>query len=123
MRFVTTEGLDETIAYLNDLADRLADEKEWSGALSDLLEQGRRFAWSISPVVTGSYRAAHKVMTSGRTAVLGIDPAARNVRTGVPVERYAAAVEQRHQVYGRTAAYIEAAASSAAEQLVEEMIE
>lgn len=73
--------------------------------LAKLARYARRFAVSISPVVTGSYRDAHEVFFRGGTAILRIDPRATN--RGQPVERYAANVEDIHKVYFRTEIYAE----------------
>lgn len=78
--------------FMNDYLHRLA-------------EVSRRYAVSISPVITGSYRDAHKVFSRNRGAVLTIDPRATN--GDVSVTRYAANVEEIHKVYSRTELYAE----------------
>ena len=101
MRLVV-EGLDEAQAWLDAMSERAASAAEWTKTLDAIGEASRRVAVSISPVVTGSYAGSHRVVASGMTVELSINPLARNGKT--PVTAYAGAVERRHQVYGRTAA-------------------
>jgi len=111
------EGLEEVQVYLDDLVVKLESSEFWDPELAGILEEARRFAASISPVVTGSYRAAHRVVVGNMRATLSIDPAARNSATGTPVSRYAANVEERHGVYARTFAYTERLAVRGAEAI------
>ncbi len=74
----------------------------WEEAQMAMGEILRQCAVSLSPVVTGAYQGAHKLLAVNGAMALTIDPTATNPRTGVPVTRYAGAVEARHQVYGRT---------------------
>lgn len=101
------EGFDEAIAYLESLIAKLESNDFWASILGEWLEQSRRFAVSISPVVTGSYQAAHRVVVGAMQAELSIDPSARNIETGVPVSRYAGPVEERHRVYLHTFGHTE----------------
>ncbi len=93
---IVVEGLEEARAYLTSLSDL-----DWQGPLEAGGRSLVRFAASISPVVTGSYAGAHRATVDGKTLTLSIDPMARN--KSVPVTRYAGAVEERHQVYARSA--------------------
>lgn len=97
---IEVEGLDELKEFLDSLIERLSSGRAWGESLGRLLKIGKRHAVSISPVVSGSYRDAHRVVVGDSQAELSIDPSARNV--GVKVERYAASVEKRHKVYDRT---------------------
>jgi hypothetical protein len=91
----------------------------WEAAQTSAAEVMLRCAVSISPVVTGAYRGAHTIVQEGDKAILTIDQRAINPQSGVPVTRYAAAVEARHQVYGRTASEAGMrAATEGAEELV-----
>lgn len=114
------EGLTELQAYLDEVTKNLGDEEAWG--LGEILEEARRFAASISPVVTGSYRAAHRVVVGQMQATLSIDPAARNSATGIPVSRYAASVEERHRVYARTAMHTRRLAVRGAEAIGENLL-
>lgn len=102
---LTVTGVDELLEYLDTVKGRLSSSEFWTAELAAMLEEARRFASDISPVVTGSYAGAHRVVTGNMYAELSIDPRARNTVSGDPVTRYAAAVEEKHQVYGRTFSY------------------
>ena len=89
------------------------------------LVEGTRRAVVYTPVDTGSWRASHRAKLDGLTGQLFIDPAARNVRSGTPVRRYAAGLAKRggrYDVYGRVArdeaAIAEAMARAALEDIV-----
>lgn len=99
------DGLDELRNRLEGLRGKLASGTFWTGLFSPVMEEARRFAASISPVASGSYQAAHRVVMGANNATLSIDPRARNTRTGVLVTRYAASVEEAHKVYEQTHAY------------------
>lgn len=103
---VDVRGLQEAIAYMEGVGRRAASDVTYQPTLMEIARKGLRYASSISPVVTGSYRGAHRVTGSGKKAMLSIDPMARNRKSGTLVTRYASAVEYYHQVYGRTASYL-----------------
>lgn len=94
------------MSWIKRLINRLSSGKFWNKELGDLAKDARRYAADISPVATGSYRDAHEVAIGDRKATLTIDPTARNIKSGGLVSRYAADVEAKHQVYGRTGAYV-----------------
>ena len=116
------EGLEEAQAYLDEVNTRLGSDEFWDPELGAILEEARRFAASISPVVTGSYQAAHRVVVGQIQATLSIDPAARNTTTGVPVSRYAAGVEERHGIYVRTGEFVQRLAARGAEAIGEALL-
>lgn len=101
---LTIEGLEEVEAFLQDVITKLKSETVWD--LESLMGEARRFAAEISPEVTGSYKAAHRVVVSQNQVMLGIDPSARNRVTGGLVSRYAADVENRHQVYAKVLVFL-----------------
>ena len=98
-----TSGFEEAVAHIDRWIRLLESTALWAPASSSAAEVLRRYAASISPVITGSYQGAHAVFPRGMGAVMTIDPAARNTRSGAPVTSYAGFVEERHDVYGRTA--------------------
>lgn len=97
------EGLEEAQAYLANISEEVKDDASWRGPMGKFGEALRRYAVSISPIVTGSYANAHTVSVSGKGVGLFISPVARNTKTGALVSRYAGAVEGRHRVYAMTA--------------------
>jgi len=101
------EGIDELVDYLDGICVKLSSNDFWGRELVDILGEARRYAASISPVITGSYRDAHRVVVGTMGAELSIDPVARNTSTGIRVTRYAAPVEDRHYVYARTNAFVD----------------
>ena len=103
MIILQTEGIEEIESYLESLIARLESDDLWAPTLGGTIGEALRYARSISPVDTGSYQAAHRVVVDGKQAMLSIDPGARNIRTGAPVEDYAGYVEARDHVYARTA--------------------
>ncbi len=108
MEIIHTD-LTEVIDWLNAL------EIPWDPVTQSAAEVLHRYAVSISPVVTGTYRDAHTIFQGKMRSVVAIDP-------GSPAMRYAVYVEERHHVYERT--YLEAGPRSAvvgAERLVEEL--
>ncbi len=96
------EGILEAIDFLADLARLVSSEEVWIPTTAAAGEELRRYAMSISPVITGAYRSAHRVYPGPMRSVLTPDPSVRNPVSGVPVVRYAGFVEDRHQVYERT---------------------
>lgn len=111
---IEVRGLVELRAYLDRLRERVLSTGPF---LAKIMRRARRYAASISPVVTGSYRRAHRVTSGDMWAELSIDPCARNTRTGVSVSRYAGPVEARHGVYDRTKSYAQRLAVSMAGEL------
>jgi len=87
---ITVTGVEEVNERLDRLAQRLTDDKVKVRALAPGMEKLRRFALSISPEVTGAYKAAHTVEVGGRFGRLFNDI------------RYVGAVEGRYRVYART---------------------
>ena len=100
-------GVQEALDYLAKVRKRAASVAFYQPFLRKVIGQGVSYARAISPVITGSYRGAHRDAVAGLTATLDIDPTARNTVSNCFVTRYAGAVEERHQVYGRTAVYLE----------------
>lgn len=96
------DGFVEAIALLEGWADQLQSDELWQPATLASAEEFRRFAMSISPVVTGAYRGSHIIIQQRMGAVMTIDSGAVNPITGTPVTRYAGPVEARHHVYQRT---------------------
>lgn len=119
---IRMEGFEETQEYLDGVIERLSSDEFWDEKLGSLIKGAQRYAISISPVVTGSYRDAHRTVVGNMEALLEIDPAARNSRTGIQVSRYAADVEDRHQVYGRTAIHTDQLVAKALPDIGEELI-
>ena len=114
------EGVLEVLDFLGDLARLVSSDKLWEPVTTGAAEELRRYAVSISPVVTGAYRDSHHVSFRGMQAMMTIDPGATN--RGVPVVDYAGAVEARHQIYERTFAHAgERSAVVGAEALLEGM--
>ena len=113
---IEVEGLKELEAYIEGLVERLTSSRAWGDALGRLLEIGRRHAAKVSPVVSGSYQRAHRVVVGDFQAELSIDPSARN--RGVPVGRYAAPVESRHHVYESTYEDLQEHLDNVAEELI-----
>lgn len=116
------EGLKEIQEYVDGLIAKLQSSSFWTPELGEILEKARRYAVSISPVITGSYAGAHRVVVGDMQAALSIDPSARNLATGMLVTRYAGAVERRHQVYSRTAGHTMRLAVRGAEIIGENVI-
>lgn len=116
---IEVEGINELQGYLDSLISKLTSSTFWA-QLGNILEKARRYAASISPVVTGSYRGSHRVVIGAMSATLSIDPTARN--GDMLVSRYAGSVEQRHQVYARTFAYSQRLAVEGAEVIGGELI-
>ena len=63
----------------------------------------QRYLRGISPVITGSYRASHRITIGKNEIRLGVDPTARNTATNILVSRYAGRVEERWHVYAQGA--------------------
>jgi len=112
---------DEITPWLADVSAKLGNRAWWLKAMLPAMEGLQRFAVGISPVVTGSYAGSHRVSVSGETVKLSVDPTARNTKTGQLVQRYAGAVEERHQVYTRTWAEAEQAADAALEDMAKDL--
>lgn len=110
----------EALALVETIGERVASG--FGEEFGVALEAGRRYAVSISPVVTGSYAGAHRVAVDAEQAELGIDLLARNVVTGTPVIDYAGAVEERHHVYGRVLNDVERYATDAVELALRELL-
>lgn len=117
------EGLQEVVAYLEKIRKRAASTAFWQVFLRAVVGKGRGYAQAISPVVTGSYRSAHRDQVSGVTATLDIDPAARNTVSNIFVTRYAGNVEENHQVYGRTAVYLEKISEQSLNELSRRLVQ
>lgn len=115
------KGLDQALARLSKVERNIRGLSAQT-AFGDAMSSLHRFAVSISPVVTGAYQGSHRLVVSRMTATLSIDPAARNPVSGESVERYAAAVEERHNVYGRTAAEAERMADKIAKDILREVV-
>lgn len=99
---IRVEGRNEALAYFSALRAKIVSDATWRGPLERFGGRIRRYAASISPVITGSYQASHREAVSGKSVSLSISLAARNTATGTLVTRYAGPVEERHHVYART---------------------
>lgn len=104
---LNVKGVQEALDYLAKVRKRAASVAFYQPFLRKVIGQGISYVRAISPVITGSYRAAHRDAVAGLTATLDVDPAARNTVSNCFVIRYAGSVEENHQVYGRTAVYLE----------------
>lgn len=119
---IEIEGEIKAGAMLDRIKRRAASDAVWQAGLAPGMEEIKRFAMSVSPVLTGSYRASHRVAMAGKTATLSIDSLARNVKSGVPVTRYAMAVEEQHEVYAQTADVARRMAPRIAENVKREIL-
>lgn len=117
-------GLEEFNEYLTTVVGRVSSDEFWAKilGLEGFLGKSKRFAVSISPVVTGSYAGAHRLTTGGTTSELFIDPSARNTATGELVSRYAAKVEERHGVYKQTYTYTQRIAAQGIDSIGDRLI-
>jgi hypothetical protein len=70
-------------------------------AIDVVLAEGKGVAQEITPVVSGSMRAAWETERTRLMGVLGIDPQAVNTVTGVLVSKYAPTVGERHNILDR----------------------
>lgn len=95
-------GVEEIFDLLLEWERLLSSGEAFEPATLAAAEEFRRYAASISPVVTGAYQGAHVVIGQRMGAVMTIDPTAMNLVTGTPVCRYAGPVEEYHGVYQRT---------------------
>ena len=121
MSFEISIVRDEITPWLADVSEKLHGDSNWIRAIMPAMEDLQRFVVGISPVVTGSYAGSHRLSVSGREVKLSIDPSSRNIKTGQLVQRYAGAVEERHQVYAQGWEEAERLARRALEDLAEEM--
>lgn len=117
------DGMQEVVAYLEKVRKRAVSIAFWQVFLRGVIGKGRGYAQSVSPVITGSYRSAHREEVVGLTAILDIDPAARNTVSNVFVTRYAGPVEERHQVYGRTATHLAKISEQSLGKLARRLVE
>lgn len=116
-------GVQEALDYLAKVRKRAASVAFYQPFLCKIIGQGRGYAQATSPVITGSYRAAHRDAVAGLTATLDIDPTARNVISNCFVTRYAGSVEENHQVYGRTAVHLEKISEQSLAELSRRLVE
>lgn len=113
---------DAALKWLAEQRAGVESEALWVAATHSAAEVLWRFAVSVSPVITGAYRSAHIIVRTRMGAMLTINPRTHNPRTGVPVIRYAAKVEEKHHIYER--AYREAGPQALAvgsEELMERL--
>jgi len=96
---VDIDDVKEAQSWLNGISQSISDDEAWDIGLGRLGSDGVSFAKSISPVVTGSYRAAHQGIVQGKTLTFQINPSARNSVTGEAVSSYAGVIEARYGVY------------------------
>lgn len=116
-----TRGLAEATRRLSRM-ERKTRGLTARDVFGEALEEVHRFAVSVSPYDTGAYQGAHRMAIGKDKAVLSIDPAARNPRTGHPVTRYAGAVEDMYQVYGRTAAVAGSLSERVTRRIIQEVL-
>lgn len=100
------EGDQAIIDRLNEIVEQMSSGPYWQRKLVDVMEKGRRYAVSISPVITGAYADSHEVVQNDMGATIRVNPDARNPTSGERVTRYAGIVERRHTVYARTADHV-----------------
>jgi len=117
---IILKGDKEAIKALEEIA-RKADSSAWDNPLRGIGTGATRYAASISPVVTGSYKGAHRFAVNGKELTLFIDPSAKNGRTGVAVTSYAGDVERRHSVYGQVSAQIGRLAAQWPDEMAREL--
>ena len=113
---LNVKGLDKALARLTRL-ERKIRGVSIQDLFSETMERLQRYAVSISPFGTGAYRGAHRLAIERSKATLSIDPTARNPVSGELVTRYAGAIEDRHEVYGRTAARAKALGPAMAKKI------
>ena len=109
---VRVEGAEEVQQYIRKLGKALDSHKFWRSAFGPLLEVGRRFAVSISPVDSGAYAASHRSAVKGKVGELFVDPLARSAGGGRVID-YAGVIEWREGVYRNTFAPVNRLAVSA----------
>lgn len=115
-----SDGFAEVQEWLAEQMALVQSDALWDPVTHSAAEEVLRYVISISPVVTGAYRSAHTIIQERMGATVAVDPKVRNPRTGTPVIRYAAAVEEKHHIYER--AYTESrAAVTGAEELMERL--
>ena len=95
-------GVEDTEQFIEDWARLVSSDELWIATTTAAVQELQRFAVSISPVVTGSYRGAHKVFSESKQAILTIDSSAFNPISRRRVIDYAGVVEERHNIYGQT---------------------
>lgn len=76
-------------------------EAQLGETIDVVLAKGKEVAQEITPVVSGSMRAAWQAKRTRLMGVLGIDPSAVNTVTGVLVSKYAPTVDERHDILDR----------------------
>jgi hypothetical protein len=119
---IRVEGLDVFLNRLARLGRRVSSDRVWNEMLSSGINRFHRIVVQLSPVDTGSYQASHRVAIDGKTAVLNIDPAARNTRSNILVRRYAAPVENRYMVYRQAAGQASIVMAAALRDMLEEIV-
>lgn len=96
---VEFEGLEEFLKRLELMKDEIS---RVAMSLVKMMGEVRRVTQDISPVITGSYRASHRITHGEMWAAMDIDPMARNIESDILVVRYAGPVEERHRVYAQS---------------------
>jgi hypothetical protein len=97
------QGFEEVEALLVQWERLLQSDELWDPATRAAAEEFKRYAESISPVITGSYKRAHTIVpVEGMSMAVVIDEGAVNPISGARVIEYAGPVENRHHVYQRT---------------------
>jgi hypothetical protein len=98
-------GLQAAQAAANQAAAAVTAGGALGRAVKYITAREHRYAVSINPVDTGSWRASHRqtIESSGLRGHVFLQPGATNSRTGGPVSRYAGMYEARR---GRYAVYL-----------------
>ena len=100
-------GLQAAQAAANKAAAAVSAGGALGRAVKHITAREHRYAVTINPVDTGSWRASQRQLMSndGLTGRVFLQPGAANSRTGGPVSRYASMYESqggRYAVYKRT---------------------
>lgn len=101
------KGLQEAQAAANQAAAALRPRGALGRAVQHVTARVHRYATTINPVDTGSWRASQRQQLSndGLSGRVFLQPGATNSRSGGPVDRYAGMYERaggRYAVYKRT---------------------
>lgn len=103
-------GLEEVLARLARLSQRASSDRTYEGPLTSGINELHRFAVSISPEITGAYKAAHRVSVGNARAQLS------------NAIRYAGDVESRHGVYERTYEEAKDVGKEVTKEILEEIL-
>jgi len=102
MIILETRGFEEAEALFAEWERLLQSPELWDAAILAVAKEFKRYAESISPVVTGAYQRAHVIIPVQGGMAVTIDKGAINPVSGARVIEYAGPVEDEHHVYQRT---------------------